>query len=202
MTPASRVPASTGARIATACARRRLPFASVGAPATARTAVPPAATATACGRAMRRADGNRPARARGAHAAGGAAPAAARDRAWLHRASCDLTRATLLSSDAYADAADKPEGTDTHDLGAGGGLGPALDVLAAQQHEPADDDADVGGDDERDAAEQGDLDDVELRASELGLGQVEVHAAEQTDVQETARQTQPAGEPDTAEERD
>src|SRR4051794_7121044 len=136
-----------------------------------------------------------PSRGAGVHTSSIAQLAASRER-------IATGLAAVLSSDAYAHAADKPEGTDTHDLGAGGGLGPALDVLAAQQHEPAHDDADVGRDDERDAAEQGSLEDVELRAGELGLGQVEVHAAEQTDVEETARQAQPAGEPDTSEERD
>ena len=62
-----------------------------------------------------------------------------------------------------------------------------LDVLASQQDKAADLDADVGRHHELDAAEQGDLDDVELRAGELGLREVEVHAAQQGDVHETAR---------------
>src|SRR4051794_14641644 len=54
MTSASRVPASTGAGVATASARRRLRLAPVGAPATGAWAVPPRRPhASACGRAMR-----------------------------------------------------------------------------------------------------------------------------------------------------
>src|SRR3954447_25632678 len=101
--------------------------------------------------------------------------------------------------DAHADAAYEAERADAHDLGAAGEVGPALDVLAAQRRKPADDDADLGRHDELYAAEQGDLDDVELRAGELGLREVEVHAAEQADVQEATWQAHPAGEPDAAE---
>src|SRR3954451_19331510 len=88
-------------------------------------------------------------------------------------------RSAERSGDAHADAADEPEGADANDPGVGGDVGSALDVLAPQQHEAADFDADVGGHDELYAAEQGDLDDVQLRAGELGFGEVELHAADQ-----------------------